>query len=394
MVRRALLGIVVVAGVAAAPVSADDVYQRKHQLDARIAKLNAQVAAARRTEDALESQISGLGSQIRALEGRVGVVSTRLAPLEHELELRELKLNRLNALFQFQSDRLRAIRLEYALALGRLNRRIVAIYESPEPSTLDLAFSAASFSSFVDSLDYIRQIGQEDKRIADAVGAAKTQMRFQLGRTRKTRATVLGEARIVAVRVAQVRSLRDELVAAKQGLVGAQVQKRQSLVTLSARERAEASEIDALKSVSAQLAVRIRAAQSSSTSQADTTPSSAGLIWPVSGPVMSPFGPRWGRMHTGIDIGVSYGTPIHAAAAGSVIYATWMGGYGNLVVLDHGGGLATAYAHQSQIAVSYGQHVEQGDVIGYIGSTGHSFGPHLHFEVRVDGQPVDPLGYL
>jgi murein DD-endopeptidase MepM/ murein hydrolase activator NlpD len=103
---------------------------------------------------------------------------------------------------------------------------------------------------------------------------------------------------------------------------------------------------------------------------------------------------RWGRMHEGIDIGVGYGTPIHAAAAGTVIYCGWMEGYGNLVVIDHGGGLATAYGHQSSIAVGCGQTVAQGDVIGYVGCTGHCFGPHLHFEVRINGTPVDPLGYL
>jgi murein DD-endopeptidase MepM/ murein hydrolase activator NlpD len=110
--------------------------------------------------------------------------------------------------------------------------------------------------------------------------------------------------------------------------------------------------------------------------------------------VTSPFGMRWGRMHEGIDIGAGYGTPIMAAASGVVIYAGWLGGYGNLVVIDHGGGLATAYAHQSQIAVAQGQAVSQGQVIGYIGCTGHCYGPHLHFEVRVNGQAVDPLGYL
>ncbi len=100
------------------------------------------------------------------------------------------------------------------------------------------------------------------------------------------------------------------------------------------------------------------------------------------------------RMHEGVDIGAGSGTPISAAASGSVIYAGWMGGYGNLVVIDHGGGLSTAYAHQSSFAVGSGTHVSQGQVIGYVGCTGRCFGPHLHFEVRVNGGAVDPLSYL
>ena len=103
---------------------------------------------------------------------------------------------------------------------------------------------------------------------------------------------------------------------------------------------------------------------------------------------------RWGRMHEGIDIGVPYGTPIHAAAAGTVIYAGWGDGYGNLTVIDHGNSLATAYGHQSSIAVGLGQSVTQGQVIGYVGCTGYCFGAHLHFEVRVNGEPVNPLAYL
>ena len=114
----------------------------------------------------------------------------------------------------------------------------------------------------------------------------------------------------------------------------------------------------------------------------------------MSGPVTSGFGWRWGRMHEGVDIGAGSGTPIVASASGTVIYAGWMGGYGNLVVIDHGGGIATAYAHQSSIAAGVGQAVAQGQVIGYIGCTGHCFGSHLHFEVRVNGAAVDPLGYL
>ena len=150
---------------------------------------------------------------------------------------------------------------------------------------------------------------------------------------------------------------------------------------------------------SQELGAKIRAAQArAATPQGGVTsgaaPSASGFIWPASGPVTSPFGWRWGRMHEGIDIGAPYGAPIVAAAAGTVIYCGWMSGYGNLVAIDHGGGISTAYGHQSSIAVACGQHVDQGQTIGYVGSTGHSTGPHLHFEVRVNGSPVDPLGYL
>ena len=124
---------------------------------------------------------------------------------------------------------------------------------------------------------------------------------------------------------------------------------------------------------------------------------SGQLIWPVDGPVVSGFGMRWGRMHEGIDIAVPAGTPIRAADAGTVVLLqseSESGGYGNFTCLDHGGGLQTCYAHQSSFAVSAGQSVSQGDVIGYSGCTGHCFGDHLHFEVRVGGVPTDPLGYL
>jgi murein DD-endopeptidase MepM/ murein hydrolase activator NlpD len=148
---------------------------------------------------------------------------------------------------------------------------------------------------------------------------------------------------------------------------------------------------------SARLAAKIRAAQgvpSSGGATAVGPPSSAGFSWPVSGPITSTFGMRWGRMHEGVDIGVPAGTPIAAAAGGTVIVAGWEGGYGNLVVVDHGNGLSTAYGHQSRIAVSAGQVVGRGSILGYVGCTGHCFGDHLHFEVRVNGAAVDPLRYL
>jgi murein DD-endopeptidase MepM/ murein hydrolase activator NlpD len=388
MRRVALVLLAVLASVA--PAGAD-IVDRKQSVDARIGSLQDRVAQAQRREAALRAEIDAVSGQIRGLEQQVGDVALRLAPLEHELELRELKLNRLNALFDVQTRRLAFLRAEYRIAIARFNRRLVAAYESDRPDTLSVLLSSRSFSELLDGLDYIRLVAQHDREIAADVKLSRDEVAAALKRTKVARADMYRQAKIVAVRVHQVWLLRDQLVASKGRLVEAQSRRRADLASLSARERADAQEIDSLQQVSAELAERIRAAQSHSTV---TRTGSGVLAWPVNAPITSPFGWRWGRMHEGIDLGAAYGTPIAAAAAGTVIYAGWLGGYGNLTVIDHGGGLSTAYGHQSNIGVSLGQHVEQGQIIGNVGSTGHSTGPHLHFEVRLNGQAVDPLGYL
>lgn len=133
---------------------------------------------------------------------------------------------------------------------------------------------------------------------------------------------------------------------------------------------------------------------SSSRSISSGSRDTGSFIWPVHGPVTSPFGSRWGRVHEGIDIGVGTGTSVHAARGGRVTLAGWYGGYGNAIIINHGNGLSTLYGHLSHIDVSVGETVDQGTVIGLSGSTGESTGPHLHFEVRVSGTPKNPLSYL
>jgi murein DD-endopeptidase MepM/ murein hydrolase activator NlpD len=124
------------------------------------------------------------------------------------------------------------------------------------------------------------------------------------------------------------------------------------------------------------------------------------LSWPVSGTITSPFGYRRSpfgsgmEFHQGLDIAAPMGTTVQAAAGGTVISAGWYGGYGNYVLIDHGGGMATGYGHLSQIFVSAGQQIQKGQAIGAVGSTGMSTGPHLHFEVRLHGKPTDPAAYL
>jgi len=152
-----------------------------------------------------------------------------------------------------------------------------------------------------------------------------------------------------------------------------------------------------ISDIQGKIQAQIQASSSTSAAPLPAGPiqgGSGGWIWPVNGSVTSPYGPRWGRMHEGIDISAPAGTPIRAANSGQVILAAPTSGYGNYTCIDHGGGLSSCYAHQSSYATSVGASVSQGDVIGYVGCTGSCFGDHLHFEIRVNGSAVDPLGYL
>jgi murein DD-endopeptidase MepM/ murein hydrolase activator NlpD len=381
-----------------APAAAQNFEERKQSVDSKIADLNAKIEAAQAREAELSMQIRSVTTKIRALESRVNDLSAQLVGLEESLALHRERLARITELYELLSRRLEFLRRQHAAAQQRLDLRLIEVYQSEETDTLDVLLSASSFTDVLDQLDYMRKLGGQDKRIADEVRRGRDRMRVLKERAARTKQKVQAATRVVEVRTNEVRSVRNQLVATQQGLASARASKHESLVATREEEKHHASEAAALQAVSAQLAARINAAQAipSATSLAvggDTTPSASGLIWPVSGPVVSGFGWRWGRMHEGIDIAVGSGTPIVASAAGVVIYAGWMGGYGNLIIIDHGGGLATAYAHQSSFAVGGGP-VGQGQTIGYVGCTGHCFGDHLHYEVRVNGGAVDPLGYL
>jgi murein DD-endopeptidase MepM/ murein hydrolase activator NlpD len=393
MARRLVCSLVLLLLVAA-PASGG-LADRKQQLDDQVQDLQSKAAAARAREDSLRVEIASVSRRIQSLEAEVGDVSTRLAVLEEDLELHQRKLDAVKELYRIQSERLSYLRAQYSVALGNLTDRLVAIYEGEDPTTLDVVLEAESFSDALDQIDYLDSIASQDRTVVRHVTGARDHMKDLKERTGKTKARVAAITRVVQIRRDQQRFVYNRLLISRQGLAQARSSKRESLA--DAHEDAEHYEgkAEELLKVSAQLAARINSAQSgpSYSSSADGTPSASGLVWPVSGPVVSGFGWRWGRMHEGIDIAVGYGTPIRAAAAGNVIYAGWMGGYGNLIIVDHGGGLATAYGHQSSFAVGGGS-VSQGQVIGYVGCTGHCFGPHLHFEVRVNGAAVDPLGYL
>ena len=153
-------------------------------------------------------------------------------------------------------------------------------------------------------------------------------------------------------------------------------------------------DLAALEAEQARVASALQGAGGGNTFAGPIKQGSGQLIWPVNGPVVSPFGMRWGRLHAGLDIAVPAGTPIRAADSGRVVLMGWVGGYGNYTCIQHTASLSTCYGHQSSFATSNGAAVSQGQVIGSVGCTGHCFGDHLHFETRMNGSPVDPMGYL
>jgi murein DD-endopeptidase MepM/ murein hydrolase activator NlpD len=257
----------------------------------------------------------------------------------------------------------------------------------------------------------LKHVAGNDRDLGDQLRAAREDETAQREELKQARELSVERRRAAADRLRALKETRAEQVRVRSALearIDEFIVEADQVDALEAtlsetirREEAAAAARAALLRAARPTALAARPAPTQpSVGRRDTTPppppssSSSGLIWPVNGRVTSGFGMRWGRMHQGIDISASSGTPIRAAKAGVVITAGTMGGYGNVVIVSHGGGLSTLYAHQSRLGSAQGQQVAQGQIIGYVGSTGHSTGPHLHFETRVNGAAQNPMRYL
>ncbi len=373
----------------------------KARLDARIGDLKAQADRAGRSEGLLTSEVSDITARVRAAESRVASEQAQLAALESSLASERRRLAVLEQKITVEKARLAVLERQYAAALAVLERHLRAIYESDSPDLIAFALGTTSFSDLLDNLDLLNRIGRQDERIASTLNRARIDLEQTRAATEEARRSAARSEALISSRTTAQRATTERMMAERDALAAAQGEKTDALSAVREDRASFVAEAESLAAASAALAAQIAAAQraaaaASAASTSEPAPSSSGgqLGWPVAGPVTSGFGSRWGRMHEGIDIGVGSGTPVHAAAAGTVIYAGWMSGYGNIVVIDHGNGLSTAYGHNSALVVAQGASVGMGVVIALSGSTGHSTGPHVHFEVRVNGAPVDPLGYL
>jgi murein DD-endopeptidase MepM/ murein hydrolase activator NlpD len=360
------------------------------KLDAKEAKLSK----VRERSGVLTTTISHYGERIDRLTSEVATLRNQEAAVEVRLDAKQAELDRAEAQLGVAKKRLAKMRAHLKRALVALRDRLVAIYETGTPDVLSVIVGANGYDDLIDRTEYLNRIRGNDEAIVGRVRELRDQVQRTVTRLRSVKN--------------RIEAARDSIAAEEQALADARaaVQQRQSSLVatrasrVAALKKIEATEEDLdgdVAEIQAELAARLGAMASSPLPAGPIRYGSGQFIWPVDGSVVSGFGMRWGRMHEGIDIAVPAGTPIRAADSGTVVLLqseAESGGYGNFTCLDHGGGLQTCYAHQSSFAVSSGQSVSQGDVIGYVGCTGHCYGDHLHFEVRVGGAPTDPLGYL
>jgi murein DD-endopeptidase MepM/ murein hydrolase activator NlpD len=347
-----------------------------HDLQEKLNVTQAKLSHARAHAGVLTTRISHESAQLDRLTTEVADLRNKEAAVAAELAQKQAELDQAQARLAYLKQRLRE-------AIQILEARLVAIYESNEPDLITVLLQSRGFDDLLARTAYERTLHNQDNDIVSRVRELRNEMQ---------------------VTVNQVRAARDAIAARKQELARTRLKLKARTGELAAARRKQHATLEAIRKhqddlegdlteISQKIAEQL--AQGAGVLPAGPIrPGAHGLIWPVDGPVVSGFGPRWGGFHEGIDIAVPSGTQIRAAASGAVEIAGAVSGYGNYTCVDHGGGLSTCYAHQSRILVGTGQEVAQGQIIGLVGCTGHCFGPHLHFEVRVNGQAVDPLGYL
>jgi murein DD-endopeptidase MepM/ murein hydrolase activator NlpD len=373
------------------------------EIQRKIDQKRNQIAQQKGREHVLSSDIAAYSKRIGALQGDITQLQDKQVRLEADLSAKRAQLEAIQA--DLRRERLHLARLKARLAEARvaLAGRLVALYKADKPDIVTVALNSNGFQDLLERTSFMERVSNQDARIMNNVKNA----RIDAIATAKH----LGELEVKARAIAQaIEGQRNEVVRVKGTLVdrqqrwaAARAQKNTVLAsTRSSRQHLE-DDVASLQAQSAKIAAALQAAAAHSAGGGGVAgpirQGSGGLIWPVNGPITSPFceSRAWESCHPGIDIGVPSGTPIRAAAAGRVVLMqpeSASGGYGNFTCIQHSASMSTCYAHQSSFATSMGANVSQGQVIGYSGCTGRCFGPHLHFEVRINGSVVNPMNYL
>ena len=386
-----IVSLALIAVLAVPAVSAD---QEKDEVEAKIAELAAAIRSQQGKQTEVQAEITASEERMREVSARLAEAIARLEALEDQVRRTQQEYDRLVTRAGVLERQIAETRIELRATRTILRTRAVELYVRGSAEMQALLFDVDGMEELAVGMSYAKEVIVETQSLVRALDALKA--------TEETHQRELEAQREAAEEkleyLDQQRDAADKeksAVEALQSDVEAELADQRELLGRVERLIADyESEKELAESELAALEREIRARASAEASE------SSRLWFPIDAPVSSPFGlrihPILGtvRLHAGIDFQAGTGTPIGAAGSGTVILAGPWGGYGNTVVIDHGGGLSTLYAHQSSIAVALGESVQAGDVIGYVGSTGYSTGPHLHFETREQGIPVDPMKYL
>ncbi len=313
----------------------------------------------------LDVEVTAIEQDIDDVNIKIGDYEESITKVEGELEEAQEKLD-----VQYETYK----------------KRVRVMYENGSTGYLDVLLSAENIGDFFEKVEIIGQIAEYDsnlmnklKKEKEKIKAKKDELETLQGRLIESRNSLQGKKDNLDSKM----RARDAMI---QKIEGSQEALEKELKSIEAEEASVRRQIAAL----------------SSSNKSSRQYVGGSMLWPTPSCriITSSYGWRlhpvlkYEKLHTGIDIGAGYGAQIIATQSGTVIKATYNGAYGNYVVIDHGGGVCTLYAHQSSMAVSVGQSVSAGDTIGYVGSTGYSTGPHLHFEVIINGATTDPMGYI
>lgn len=379
----------VLAGGAQESNLSEDYEQTQEQLEATREQQKRNQAQLASTEDQLRAADEALASTLADLSA----AERDLAEANGEYENAKATAEAATASLLEVTDRLDAAQAELATWTRRRDDRVAAAYKYGQVGYLDAFLHAKDFTELVTTGYYVNSVMDSDRRIVGTIDSLVAQVQGERLEAERLRVVTRDqEAAALAARehVAQITERQRTLAATAR-------QQQQQRARLMSQLQAEAGRLEAVENELEAESQRLAAELAKRSRWRAGAPGRGELLWPTNGTAGSPYGWRTHpisgqrKLHTGVDIGGPTGQPIYAAAEGLVISSGWRGGYGLAVVIDHGGGLATLYAHNSRLLVSEGQVVSAGQQISAMGTTGYSTGPHLHFEVRVDGQPRDPM---
>src|SRR5215208_638466 len=358
-------------------------------LSDRIDQKRSEIEHAKQKEGVLTTSIQSFSNRIDSLAGQIKATQSRLERAQASLDRQKAELLAVRDQLEAARDRLERLRRELARARTLLAARLVDIYKSDTPDALTVVLEADGFGDLLERTEFLERISDQDREITDRVRGLRDHAQDQAVELAKLEEREqLAAERILRERD-QIASAQNQLVSSRDQLASVRADKRGALASVREEKDEAMEDLASLQAEQARVAGALQGAPG------PIKQGSGQLIWPLNGPVTGVFGEvRPGHLHSGVDIAVPEGTPIRAADSGSVALMGFVGGYGNYTCVQHTASMSTCYGHQSSFATSNGASVSQGQVIGYSGNTGNSTGPHLHFEVRINGSPVDPMGYL